>query len=338
MKVVRILKNWSWPNPLRQTQEEKGIWEDIQFTLDPVRNCDYTLVLNYPSEDTTVQCPSQHIWAIIQEPPNEKFTWMHRGDISFSRVYTSDPGLNGLRYIHSQPAVAWHVNRSYDFLMKCGPPQKEYRLSWITSNISAFQGHRKRLAFLQQLQGRLTFDLYGRGFHYIEDKWDGLAPYRYSIVVENFSNPYYWSEKLADCFLTWTMPIYYGCTRITEFFPKEALVQIDIADPLAAEKINEIIDSNMWEERFDAIAHARQLVLNRYQLFPFVTQEIKKHENGNCTSRHYPQTITIPKQTRPPLTVGEKTLCKIRQYTPSYVKKFINRFRYARSKRSRTGF
>ena len=30
------------------------------------------------------------------------------------------------------------------------------------------------------------------------------------------------SEKIADCFLAWTMPIYYGCPRIAEYFPAES--------------------------------------------------------------------------------------------------------------------
>ena len=31
----------------------------------------------------------------------------------------------------------------------------------------------------------MPFDLFGRGFHPIADKWDGIAPYRYSIAFEN---------------------------------------------------------------------------------------------------------------------------------------------------------
>jgi hypothetical protein len=46
------------------------------------------------------------------------------------------------------------------------------------------------MKFLRKIQkNNLEFDLYGRGFCSIEDKWDGLAPYRYSLAIENFSGP-----------------------------------------------------------------------------------------------------------------------------------------------------
>ena len=160
------------------------------------------------------------------------------------------------------------------------------------------------MSFLQNLQGRLEFDLYGRGFQYIEDKWDALAAYRYSLAIENFRNPYYWSEKLVDCFLSWTMPIYYGCTRIAEFFPREAMVCIDIHDPQAPDKIQEAISGDLWHRNLDAIAEARRLALEKYQLFPFVTEQIQQHERSDQVSNaHTSQVIDLTRQLRAPLTV-----------------------------------
>lgn len=146
----------------------------------------------------------------------------------------------------------------------------------------------------------MEFELYGCGFRYIEDKWDGLAPYRYSLAVENFSNSYYWSEKLADCFLAWTMPIYYGCTQISRYFPRESMVCIDINDPQAIEKIKDTVASDRWHQNIDAIEHARNLVLDFYQLFPFVVREIRRYEE----TRNYRQElsaklITVSHQERP---------------------------------------
>ena len=304
MTVVRIIKNWEWPDLLRQTPGCSGMWNGIQFTLDPVEECDYTVVLNRPAEDTFVKCSPPHVWAIIQEPPNEYSAQMHRGDFSFKRIYTSNTGLRGKRYVYHQPAAPWHVNRDYDWLSRCQVPGKERNLSWITSNKSKFKGHRDRLRFLENIRDNLAFDLYGSGFRYIEDKWDGLAPYRYSIVVENFSNPYYWSEKLADCFLAWTMPIYYGCTRITDFFPKNATVCIDINKDAkeVAEKIQGAILSDLWRRSLDVLHEARQRVLERYQLFPFVVDEIRKNELGEAANAQRAKLIKIPHVLRPPLT------------------------------------
>ncbi len=35
------------------------------------------------------------------------------------------------------------------------------------------------------MRDQIAFDLYGRGFRHIDDKWEGIAPYRYSIAFEN---------------------------------------------------------------------------------------------------------------------------------------------------------
>ncbi len=76
------------------------------------------------------------------------------------------------------------------------------------------------------------------------------------------------------------MPIYYGCPRIAEYFPAESLVSIDIRDPDATRIVQETIRSDRWLRNIDAIAEARRLVLERYQLFSFVAQEIRRYEEG----------------------------------------------------------
>jgi hypothetical protein len=216
-------------------------------------------------------------------------------------VYTTQARLWGKPYIHSQPALPWHVNRDYDFLKTCPVPPKERPISWVTSNLQVLKGHRQRLLFLDRLREKLDFDLYGRGFASLEDKWDGVAPYSYSLAIENFSNEYYWSEKLADCFLCWTMPIYYGCTCIHTYFPPEAMICINIHDPdSAVEQIKQALAVNLCKRNREAIAYARELVLERYQFFPFVTRELQ--ELGTSPTRYMP--ITLTPQLRPPLTVS----------------------------------
>jgi hypothetical protein len=147
------------------------------------------------------------------------------------------------------------------------------------------------------MRSKIEFDLFGLGFAPIKDKWDGLAPYQYSFAVENFRNPYYWSEKIADCFLAWTMPIYDGCSRISEYFPAESFIQIDINDPGAAvAKIREAISSDLWYRNLDAINEARKLVLNRHQLFPFCAREIRRDQIDRNGKRLTPKTVTISRK------------------------------------------
>lgn len=268
---------------MRQTPAALGIWGGIQFTLEPISSCDYVVVLNGSLEPIEVECPAEHVWSIIQEPPTGAYKRWHRNRSYSFRTFTSDTDRQGSMYVRSHPATVWLVNRPYDFLVGCEPPQKSRRLSWITSAKNFLSGHDLRIKFLERIRRELDFDLFGREFTPLEDKWDGLAPYRYSLAVENHRDDYYWTEKIADCFLAWTMPIYYGCRRIAEYFPAESFIQIDITRSDVVAQIEAALADDPWPRRLEAIAEARRLVLNRYQLFPFLGAQIEQFE-----SRHGP--------------------------------------------------
>lgn len=296
MKVIRIIKNWDKPDIFRQTPKNLGNWENFHFTYETKEECDYVIVFNYSSKDVRLSVPRENIWCIMQEPPNEYFRYRHKANRVYFRVFTQDNSLKGERYIHSQPALPWHVDKSYDSLKKCKLANKPLKLSCITSNKRDFQGQRQRMEFLEKVKEKLPIDIFGKGINPIKDKWDGLYPYQYSLAIENFSGPNYWSEKLADCFLAWTMPIYYGCTNIDDYFPKDSLVKIDINDPSVFKKIKEIISSDLWKKRREKIAYARELILEKYQFFPFISEKIKNWEKRHGKPKIQKEEIIIPNE------------------------------------------
>ncbi|MFZ2161793.1 MAG: glycosyltransferase family 10 [Sideroxyarcus sp.] len=261
---------------MRQTPHISGVWNNIEFTLAPVRECDYVIILNRVPEDTEVFCPPENIWAIMQEPPVGEYEWLQLGYDKFSRIITPDTSLNGPRFVHDSLALPWHINKSYDELVNLErPADKPKFISWITSNKDNRRGHQQRIKFLNAMQGQLGFDLFGRGFNAIEDKFSGIYPYKYTLAVENFSGNFYWTEKLSDCFLAWSMPIYYGCTNIDAYFPKESYISIDISKPEeAAEIIKQAVNECLWEKHLDAIEYSRNLVLHNYQFFPYIANKI----------------------------------------------------------------
>ena len=55
----------------------------------------------------------------------------------------------------------------------------------------------------------------------LNKKKDGLVDYKFSICIENANEKNWISEKFFDCVLTNTIPIYFGCSNIKEFFPEE---------------------------------------------------------------------------------------------------------------------
>lgn len=280
--LVRIISNWSASVLMRQTPDISGTWGDIHFTLDELESCDAVIVLNHVTEFSRVQCSPDNVWVLMQEPyvPGT-FDWMMENHKQYARVFTHHPPsvCDRGKYVRCQPAVSWHVKRSYDELKTMDVMNKDKELSWITSNLAVFQGHKARMDFLEYLKSRnLRMDLYGRGLNYIEDKWDGLAPYRYSLAIENSSGPDYWTEKIADCFLSWTVPIYYGCANLEDYFPADSFIRIDITRPEEAyDTIMSTLANDSWEARLPALEKARGLILDRYQFFPQMQDLIQRY-------------------------------------------------------------
>ena len=95
---------------------------------------------------------------------------------------------------------------------------KSKLVSAIVSSKAFLPGHIKRLNFIKSIHHKI--DLFGRGMgRELPSKLDGLRDYMFSVGIENIScDDNYFSEKIIDCFLTGTIPIYHGCIHIHEFF------------------------------------------------------------------------------------------------------------------------
>lgn len=288
--LVRIVKDWSYPDLFRQSPGGSGAWGDIRFTSEDFDECDLLVVLNRPHEKIKVR--ARESWLFSQESPIDSYKWHTKSFKYFDKVFSFWDNKNFQNIIHNQTGLPWHINKTYDELIKLSVDEcakLHETVSWITSNASSKPGHKVRLDFLQYLKSiSFELDLFGRGFNRIEDKFGALAPYKYSLAIENYSCNDYWTEKIADCFLSWTMPIYYGAKNINSYFPKESMIVIDPRRPEdAVQIIREAIAGNTWEKNLDYIRESRELILSKYQFFPLVSGLIHDHNIENGKRRLY---------------------------------------------------
>jgi hypothetical protein len=290
---VRVLKSWNDLDFLRQTPGGRGAWRGIQFVLDEPGPVDYVVIHNRLDTPQIVTCAPENVWLMVGEPPNEYLKALHSAPPWIARIYTNDATLNSPQHRLSYPGLPWHVEKDYDYLVSCPVPEKTKPLSWITSSQTWTAGHRARMETVNKLQSMPELDLFGRGFTPLTDKWDGLAPYRYSIAYENFSNSHYWTEKVMDCFLAWTMPIYYGCTQLEKFFPAESFVQLDPQADSLEEKVREVIQSNLREKNLEAIVEARRRVLHDYNFFEFIARETEAHKQPTSALKRCKRPILL---------------------------------------------
>lgn len=95
-----------------------------------------------------------------------------------------------------------------------GMHKKTKFMSMIMSDKDSTTGHMMRREVARVAKEILGnhIDIFGYGINPIKRKFDALAPYKYSIVIESSNRWGYFSEKLIDCLSVGTMPIYWGAS------------------------------------------------------------------------------------------------------------------------------
>jgi hypothetical protein len=271
--LVYICSNYSYPDLLRQTPGGKGRWGDLQFTFEEVEECDFVIVINHPTKDIRIKCRRNGKILLIQEPPYERNDYFRLHFRFYDTIISGFTDKGSSQMLNTQPALPWHIDKSFDELSGLTVQgSKKDAVSFITSNSNIYPQHTVRLNFIDYMKSQsFDFDLYGRGFQPIANKFEGIYPYKYTIAAENYLGRDYFTEKIIDAFLSLSMPVYYGCPNITDYFPKESMILVNMNKPEESlEKIKEAIAGKAWDKNKEAIQHARDLVLNKYQFFPML--------------------------------------------------------------------
>jgi hypothetical protein len=86
--------------------------------------------------------------------------------------------------------------------------------------------------------------------------------------------------------------------------------------------------SDAWQRNREAIAYSRHLILNHYQFFPFIVQEIRDYEAGHVQIENLPQEIFLPSKMHVQIDKMETIRRIWRKLTPVSLRRKIARFRY----------
>lgn len=132
-----------------------------------------------------------------------------------------------------------------------GLSPKMRTLSIIASQKVRTVGHTLRHRVVKDFGDRIS--VWGRGYRPVDSLTTALGPYRYSIVIENHRENWYFSEKLIDCLSQGTVPIYWGCPDIGRFFNTDGIIQVADYEDLVAAIWFVLNDQEDWEGRLDAI-------------------------------------------------------------------------------------
>lgn len=128
-------------------------------------------------------------------------------------------------------------------------PTKTKLVSIIASEKNWTDGHKFRHEIIGLNIPKL--DIFGRRYNPIDKKIDGLRDYRFSLSIENCVEDTYFTEKLIDCFATYTVPVYYGTEKIKDIFDPKGIIFIEDRDK--AKTIIEGLSVDQYNEMLPAI-------------------------------------------------------------------------------------
>ncbi|MFA6554501.1 MAG: glycosyltransferase family 10 [Candidatus Paceibacterota bacterium] len=318
VKISSNSHGWSF---LRQTPESKGIWGNYQFyTDDNTEEFDWWVIIDGIPREQTIKCYPENTILITGEPPSIK---KYNKDFTkqFNTIITTQEGLDNKNIFKFQ-LLPWYIGAHFDLKNnKLGPFTKSYDelkrltdisktklISVISSSKTTTRGHRKRLKFIKILKDHFKekLDVLGSGINMISDKWDGIAPYRYHVVIENNVYKNYWTEKLADSLLAESYPFYFGCPNIDDYFSPNTIVKIDINKPFEAIlAIENAIQNDYYRKFHKEISEAKKQILDRYQIFPRLCEVMNTLNRDNAHSSKVRVTI------KPEITRGASIISRI---------------------------
>ena len=266
-------------------------WGEYKFYLNQdIVECDYWLILgDIVNDRESVVVPVNNVIFYIQEVPEViKYREQFLNQFHYVCSYLSD--VKHPNFIKSDPVFPWFIERNYNQSANFNS-LKSKKLSIISSSKKITIDHVKRLNFYKKLDKYFgnDIDIFGSGFSgYVDEKKTTLDPYMFSVVVENKRIPNYFTEKLADCFLANTFPLYHGCTNLNEFFDQGSFEPIDINSfKDSVRTITKILDNdNFYESRLGSVIKSKQKYLNNFSIVPSLVKVIDKvnelEVNNSC--------------------------------------------------------
>lgn len=159
--------------------------------------------------------------------------------------------------------------------------KKYFQTSHLCGKLLKTYGHSLRHELLARQNEIKTpikfFDIYGDRYN-TEDARKGkeevFGDSMFGVAIENTSHRGYFTEKILDCFLLKTIPIYWGCSNIEDFFNKEGIIRVNNVDDMIY--VINSLDENFYNSRKEILQENWKLAKNYVNYEQTVVDTITK--------------------------------------------------------------
>jgi hypothetical protein len=291
---IKFISNYFNPKELRIRVEKNYIDKynyDRCLEFTDGQNYDYLIISNGSPE--LYKSPREKNIAFIEEPSWSPNYYRDLPRYCF-KVFCHFPEIFG-----SPQNVIYH--QSFHFMHDSHPKKgnlsikifkednnfdKKKKLSMIVSPLhdrDKSRNYYKRHALIRKvIDSDLNIDIYGatqdgKEFDISDSRYKGgvatkrqaLKDYKYSIAIENCNEKGYATEKISDCFLNNTVPIYHGCPNIDEIYHPRSLIKFDpLSDTIIDELKNMMSRPNELFKEY--VMESKRRYLEDYNIYNFL--------------------------------------------------------------------
>lgn len=211
------------------------------------------------------------IYGWIIEPPEinrAPYEFAKNNFEKFVKIFTYDNNLLSIsnKFELVPPGGCWI--EEVDRLIST----KKKLCSTIVSSKRTTTGHRFRHEVVPEAR---NVDVFGAEHIPLNKKIDGIKDYMFSVVIENQKMDFLFTEKLIDCFVTGTIPIYWGCPSIENFFDKEGIITFDSVSEL--KHIISNINEELYFKMLNSVNNNFELAKKYLIADDLIYQNIKKN-------------------------------------------------------------
>ncbi len=239
---------------------DKKIFEE---KLDHLKDLDFSLFVECIPQSQEELSP---INIITLYEPNEYFgkhDWVIQNKDLFNIIITwDDKILNSCENAIFLPfGHTWFKPHQYEV-----NHSKEFKIAHLCGTLLKSYGHQMRHEILARKNEIKVptkfFHTYGDRSNIEKariDKEEIFSDSMFGVAIENFSHRGWFSEKILDCFLLKTIPIYWGCSNIDNFFNEKGVIKFENPDDFIY--LSNKLTPQYYESKKDIIEENYKLAL-----------------------------------------------------------------------------
>jgi hypothetical protein len=222
---------------LFQNIDYYGKTKKIYFTTTETYT--HAIILNCPTPQN-LQVPPKNVIGFAQEPHDTPFLKIHQNN--FIEYAVKNIGKYFIGSVDKFPIPTFVGHHGFLFYETPKPlpfiPQKSKLMSIMVSHKTYTPGHQYRHIIARHiLKYNLPIDIWGNGVENYKREFPNnknimgsfksmeemCKDYLFTIAIENTSHDHYFTEKIINPFINNTVPLYWGCKRVEEYFPKHTI-------------------------------------------------------------------------------------------------------------------